>query len=704
MDKVHHLFLTILFIIFLQVGRAADFSKWKLYPSYNDITEIEPTGKRVFVLASGSLFSYNPTDASLTTYDKINGLSDNDVSHIKWAANAGKLVIAYKNANIDLITTNGEVTNIPGLYQKETTFDKDINNIYVYDKSAYLATKFGVVKLNLTNGTIQDTYQLGFTIDYCYIDNGYLYASSSTNGLYRGLMQNNLFDASNWTRVGEYTSQNIDRKNVYDSANKYWWTTNESGKLTYYKLDENNERTYLTEGILPDGPASNNFYHLYFNNNKLYATGGMWSQLGDRDLKGEVHVWDGNQWSEFESPTEEPAASLCKDYLCLDFDPKDNEHVMVGTKNGLYEFKNGKFVNLYNKENSNLSAIGESNAYTLVTSVKYDANGNLWVLNPLGDTERMEDAKKELNAIKCLTSDGQWKDFEHTETKVKNVFDLEGAFLSKKNGLMWFLNNKFKNIKLYAYNTNEDQLSIFGPTLTNQDNSTINASYAFTPVEDKEGNIWIVTDVGPIYLSTEAMSNGEKYFTQYKVPRNDGTNHADYLLSGVSMLSIAIDGGNQKWFGTSGSGVFLVSADNNTQIDNFTTSNSPLPSNTILNIAINEATGEVFFATDKGLCSYKSDITESVDEMTKDNIYAYPNPVHPEYTGKITIVGLSYNADVKIVTANGTLVNQGRSIGGSYSWDGKDLKGKRVASGMYMVVTATETGEKGTVCKIAVLN
>ena len=121
-------------------------------------------------------------------------------------------------------------------------------------------------------------------------------------------------------------------------------------------------------------------------------------------------------------------------------------------------------------------------------------------------------------------------------------------------------------------------------------------------------------------------------------------------------------------------------------------------------IAIDGASGRVYFATDKGLCSYQSDATEPTDEMTKDNVYAYPNPVRPDYTGLITITGLSYDADVKIVTSSGALVNQGRSTGGSYTWDGCDLNGKRVASGVYMVETATSSGDKGTVCKIAIVN
>jgi flagellar hook assembly protein FlgD len=89
--------------------------------------------------------------------------------------------------------------------------------------------------------------------------------------------------------------------------------------------------------------------------------------------------------------------------------------------------------------------------------------------------------------------------------------------------------------------------------------------------------------------------------------------------------------------------------------------------------------------------------------MTKDNVYAYPNPVTSDYTGLINIVGLTYNADVKITTSNGVVVAEGRSNGGSFTWNGTDKNGRRVASGIYMVVTATNDGKKGTVCKIAVI-
>ncbi len=141
-----------------------------------------------------------------------------------------------------------------------------------------------------------------------------------------------------------------------------------------------------------------------------------------------------------------------------------------------------------------------------------------------------------------------------------------------------------------------------------------------------------------------------------------------------------------------------------TQIQHFTKENSPLVSDVIAFITIDHTTGEVFIGTDAGLCSYISDATETNTEMTKDNVWAYPNPVNPDYTGPITITGLTYNANVKILAANGAIVNEGHSNGGTYVWDGCDKKGRRVASGVYMVATATNDGNKGTVCKIAIIN
>lgn len=670
---------------------ATDKESWEIYTSYNDITEIEPAGNLVFALASNGLFSYHIKDGSVTTYDKANTLSDFDINHIAWNKTTKKLVITYTNGNIDLLDTNGNVVNVPDLYLKSMTDNKQINHIYINGTNAYLSLPFGIIKLDTKEGKILDTYKLGFNVNYSYIEDNCLYAASKEAGLYRGVLKNNLIDRNNWEKAGNFKEQTMNSTNVYDTTNKYWWTVKE-GKLTYYTLNTDKEKIYQTEGIIPDGPASNNFYRLYINKNKLYAVAGAWSQEKDCNNMGEVHVWNGEKWEEFEQPSDASLGHLYRDLLCLDFDPSKEGHIMVGSKAGLYEFQDGKFIKCYNKDNTSVITSPLGNNYTIISSVKYDATGKLWLLNSLGD-----------NSILSFDQTTQeWKHYPHSEIGSNDRYNLTGLIIGKNNGNIWFVNNYYEKNRLYKYNYNTDELTMYGPTFTNEDGRDITPIYVHCLAEDRNGNIWIGTTSGPLYLSMSDIKNGNNIFTQHKVPRNDNTNYADYLLDNSNIRCIAVDGANQKWFGTD-NGVYLVSDDCNTQIYHFNTENSPLISNTIHSIAINNNAGKVYFATDKGLCSFNNGIVSPNAEMTKDNVYAYPNPVKPDYTGKINIVGLSFNADIKIVSTNGTLINEGRSAGGSYTWDGCDQNGKKVASGIYMVETATESGEKGVVCKIAII-
>lgn len=687
--KTITLLITILFMT-LPLS-AIDKGSWEIYTSYNDITEIEPAGNQVFALASNGLFSYHIKNGSVTTYDKANTLSDFDINHIAWNKNTKKLVITYTNGNIDLLDANGNVVNVPDLYLKSMTDNKQINHINISGTNAYLSLPFGIIKLDTKEGKILDTYKLGFNVNYSYIEDNCLYAASKEAGLYRGVLKNNLIDKNNWEKTGNFKEQTKNSTTVYDTTNKYWWTVKE-GKLTYYTLNTDKEKIYQTEGIIPDGPASNKFYRLYINKNKLYAVAGAWSQEKDCNNMGEVHVWNGEKWEEFEQPSDASLGHRYRDLLCLDFDPSKEGHIMVGSKAGLYEFQDGKFIKCYNKDNTSVITSPLSKSYTIISSVKYDTTGKLWLLNSLGDN----------SILSFDQSTQEWKNYPHTEIGSSDRYNLTGLIIDENNGNMWFVNNSYEKNRLYKYNYNTDELTMYGATFTNEDGKNITPIYVHCLTEDRNGNIWIGTTSGPLYLSLSDIKNGTDIFTQHKVPRNDNTNYADYLLDNSNIRCIAVDGANQKWFGTD-NGVYLISDDCNTQIYHFNTENSPLISNTIHSIAINNNAGKVYFATDKGLCSFNNGIVSPNAEMTKDNVYAYPNPVKPDYTGKINIVGLSFNADIKIVSTNGTLINEGRSAGGSYTWDGCDQNGKKVASGIYMVETATESGEKGVVCKIAII-
>lgn len=692
MRKILFTLLIYISTVFHAFGLAV--GTWQVYPSYANLTEISPAGDVCFALASGSLFAYNNTTAETTVFNKTTGLAGIDISHIAWSQQAKRLVVAYGDGNIDLVSASGDITNVPGLYLSETVSDKTVSHIYIDRQFAYMSIGVGVMKLDAKKGVIADTYQLGFAVDHSYIKDGYLYAVSKAQGTWRGLLTDNLLDKNRWQRVGGYAALTDDRLNVRDASTGLWWTRNDAGLLACYILAADGTRTYKTEGVLPEGPASNHFYRLYMHGGKLYSVAGFWAQENNAGYPGEVHVWNGQNWSEFEQPTSQMIGHDYIDLLCMDFDPKKEGHVMVGAKGGVYEFQDGKFIKHYGRQNSVLESGVNSDNYTIVSTLKYTDNGDLWVLNSMVD-----------NPIwKIEHGSGNWVNYPHPEMSTPAKYNLVSLLQSRNNkNIMWFANNYYMENRLYAYDFVNDKLVGHGPNFTNEDGTVITPVMVYALAEDLDGNVWIASSNGPFYISSADAIAGNDAFIQHKVPRNDGTNLADYLLSDVKTRCIAVDGANRKWMGTE-NGVFLISSDCNTLLQHFTTENSPLPSNTVYDICIDNNSNIVYFATERGLCSYASDATQPSEEMTKDNVYAYPNPVTPEYTGKITIVGLSFNADVKIVTSNGALVNQGRSTGGSYQWDGRDLKGKRVASGVYMVQAATETGDKGVVCRIAVVN
>ncbi len=616
----------------------AQVGTWRNYLAYHDVQSICKADDNLFVLASNGLYQYNLNDQSITTYDKVSGLSDTHINYIAWSQKAKRLIAVYDNSNIDLIDTDGNIINISALYNKAMTEDKTITGISIDGIYAYLTANFAIIKVNMQKAEIAETY---------------------TNN------------------HPDYPTDLTPYQDDYDAYISTVSTLN------------------------PGGPAYNRFYESKFINGVLYTTGGYFlPAMPDNDTPGTIQVYDGNDWTLYEEQISQITGYSYVDNCCIDVDPNDAEHVFVGGRCGLYEFQKGKLVTYYNKDNSQLMGANDTgkqldNDYVLVLGLKFDAKGNLWVLNSLGDGVSLLE----------YTTDKQW--INHHNALLTNEDAITVPGLSKmivdSRGLMWFVNNNWKNPAVFCYDTDNDILLKYDQ-IVNQDDVKYTC-YAITSIaEDKEGNMWVGTDIGPFMIEKSEIGQNKVTFYQVKVPRNDGTNYADYLLNGISISSIAIDGGNRKWFGTNSAGVFLISADNIVQEENFTTENSNLLYNNVSSISINNFTGEVFFLSDNGLCSYQSNAVEPNSEMTKDNVTVYPNPVTPDYTGLVTITGLTYDADVKITTVNGALVAEGRSNGGMFNWDCCNKQGKRVASGVYMVITATSDGKKGTVAKIAVIN
>lgn len=742
----------------LPVKVKAQVGTWQVYPAYSQPTKIVPAGKLVYVLASQDLYVYNTEDQSIQAFDRLNGLSSFGIQDIDYSSSAGRLIVVYGNGNIDLIDNNGNTQNLPDYYNKSMTEDKTVNQLSVVGNNCYMATNFGIVKVNMQRAEISETYYLDVNVNQATEDkDGNLYALAK-GGMMRAMKGTNMIDKQNWQVINPGTFKhifNLDgqlyltnngylwrliRDNTaastigqiyYTNAYKFgntlaccgadasyvvdakgnittlsqklttlapasaggYWTNDSEGALQRIVINDDKTQTVMEHGLKPDGPKYNYFGFLRYGADRLYSVGGGYTSMGDKLRAPAIQILQDGNWTILPDNLESTIGHKYLDLLSIDYDPHDPDHVMVGARGGLYEFKNGVFVKEYNYDNSPLgSAVSSpSKNYTLVEDAAYAKDGTLWVLNSHTNN----------GSIFTVSSDGKWNKLFAEKDQDTHYRSL---LFDDANGLVWFVNNHWVNPALLCYQPATGGLNRY-TSFVNEDGTAVNVLYVRCVTKDLEGNLWIGTAQGPLMLEAQNIGQ-EPYqvtFTQVKVPRNDGTNLADYLLSGVDISCIAVDGGGRKWFGTNGNGAYLVSADNMEQLQHFTSENSPLPSNDVESIAINGKTGDVYFGTGNGLCSYRSDATDTPEKMDKDNVYAYPNPVRPDYDGPITITGLTLGARITITTSNGVKVAEGISNGGTFTWDGRDLKGRKVASGVYMVLAATAGGDKGVVCKVAIV-
>ena len=666
-------FIILITLIVLSLKSPAAVGDWKIYMSYDEPQQIQETGNYLFVQASNSLYLYNKNDQSIQTFDKTTGMSDVVVTNISWNQQTKRLIIIYDNANIDLMDLNGNVVNIPDIYNKTMTGDKTVNSVTHSGKYAYIATNFGGVKIDMAKAEITESYFLDFGSRIFREGETDLYLRSLDWKVYKCSKSSNAQDKANWQETKSWPGISL---NIDNTA-----------------YDNNIE---LVKTLKPGGPKYNYFGFLKVHDNKLYTCNGeMWDERKPASIQ--VLDIENEDWTVYNNEgIGEKYGIKYYDILTLDIDPRDSKRVMAGNQAGLFEFYDGELINYYNSENSPIyfvpSLVGNLN-YQMVTSLHYDTNGDLYIAN----------SKSEKGPILILDSNNNWKTIDKF-TNINNSANMKFLKIDP-NDKLWVYTKYWNTPAVYSYDFSTDNLCEYS-NYVNQDGTAISGHIVCqSTAEDLDGNIWVGLNLGLLLITPQYnMDSPEKGFYQIKVPRNDGTNLADYLMYGVGITAIAIDKANRKWVGTDGNGIYVISADNMVQEKHITSSNSPILSDNIQYITIDDNTGRVYIGTDKGLCSYQSEVTLTNEEMDTNNVWVYPNPVTPEYTGTITITGLSFNSDVKITSSNGTLIAQGRSTGGAFSWDGKDLKGNRVASGVYMIHSAKSDGSKGTVCKVTIIN
>ena len=753
--------------ILIAITANAGIGDWVLYPSYHNATYCQTAGDKVYVLASGALYSYNTSDEEVRVYDKINTLSDIDITHIEYCKDIKALVVVYSNANIDILFDDEEVYNITDFKNKSLP-DKRINGVDIQGTTAYISTVFGVVELDLEEYEFTNTYTTGLNTYCTYLFNGTLFCGTET-GMYSCATDKNLLDKNNWVKKNNYftkaiceldgmlycyldefgiysynASNNILKDVVYNHGEKYN-SMYSNGKeiiasakkkttiitsptdVTVYKNSNSNfilkdgnhfwdckgyngivkciakdgEIIVNSTSVTLDSPVRNYCEYMKFaSDDKLLVAGGNLNYFDITFYDGTLMEYDysGNRWNNLPEDTIKQATGIPYLNLCaIDEDPAEPGHYFAGSFGyGLYEFRNGKFVKHYSTHNSPLESVIPTNTrFVRIPSVKFDKEGNLWCINT--GTK---------NIVKVLKSDGTWcelyyKPIEKLATMVEPVMDSRGwLWLKSLQGEAGIFCAKMNGTPL---DSSDDESKAWLNKFVNQDGISYDIYQVFALAEDREGQMWVGTNTGLFVIDNPKTFFNNGVFKQIKVPRNDGTGLADYLLSGTYIKSIQVDGANRKWIGTNDDGIYLISADGLETIHHFTTENSPLPSNSIVSIAINDRSGEVFIGTDKGIASYMSDATRPEEKLDENNIYAYPNPVKADYSGNIAIVGLTHDCNVKIVDTAGYLINEGTSNGGQYTWNGRNARGEKVASGVYYVLTYDSNGNEGVATKIVVI-
>ncbi|MDR1699098.1 MAG: T9SS type A sorting domain-containing protein, partial [Prevotellaceae bacterium] len=375
------------------------------------------------------------------------------------------------------------------------------------------------------------------------------------------------------------------------------------------------------------------------------------------------------------------------------------------------EFREGKFCKRHDATNSTIKSDGggTSDDYVLTWGLSYDKDGkDLLVWNACQPNNPIKILKNADGTAPCdeesTLAKSRWTELDYPQL---SNFDRAELYIDSHNNKWVSRNVNLSNIATFIFNEKipggTKEFNAGSSKFIDQDDVDF-----FSPaqcfVEDKTGKMWIGTDSGPIIIEDPKNIFTSDRCTRIKVPRNDGTNRVDYLLDGIQVNAIAVDGDNRKWIGTLGYGVYLVSKDGTEILQHFTVANSPLLSDDINSLTLSK-TGELFIATDLGICSYQTDAMEAnMTENPFENVYAFPNPVTENYNGVISIVGLQADTNIKITDINGTSVYETTSRGGMATWDGRNKNGQKVSSGIYLVLCALDDASETVATKIMIIN
>ncbi|MDW7692220.1 two-component regulator propeller domain-containing protein [Flammeovirgaceae bacterium SG7u.111] len=727
---------------------------WRVHLTYHKGSKLTMGDNKVYCASGNSLFFLDQEDNSLNVLSKVDGLSDSQVAALGYSETLKTLVIGYQNGNIDLMNEEG-IVNVRSILNSDFD-DKTIHHLSINGKYGYFSTGFGVVILDLATYRIKDTYNnIGpegaeievlsttFGADSIFIaaDHGLMVGSLSEDV--------NLKDYTNW-RVVAQSANEIQHASFFDG--KCYFTQENDGLYSYvsgtvsntsiasgkmYKsLTSNAEELFLStgeevflidkseqvdelkaddwpapfdafpdasgnlwvadqergllkvsEGVVekytPSGTFDPSVFKLNFFRTKVMALSGGYDEdmVPSGNFSGYYVFDEDGTWENFTSQPNFIGATpipQTSDLVASKINFSDGLVYLASFGDGLLS---------WNQEDNTVSSVPNSPIVSdfqgnkFVSGMNVGNVGDLWFANynvPEGSP-----------SFHRLNADGTWDSFAFDATLSR--FPLE--VLVDDFSSVWSIVSPARGGGLFVFNEDLDKSRYLteGSGFGNLPNGNVNAF-----AKDINGSIWVGTDDGVAEFFNPGgvfdSSSGDA-----TIPRYEGRR----LLEGEKVTAMEVDGGNRKWIGTL-NGAWLFSDDGSELISFFDEDNSPLLSNTIIDIETNPLTGEVFFATDKGIISYRGTATSATYEHS--NVKVFPNPVLPSFGGLISISGLSYNATVKITDIAGKLIWQTQAAGGTATWNGANYNGQRAQTGIYLVYSASEDGQETHVAKIAFIN
>lgn len=739
---------------------------WDDLYSYRTVTDVVELPNEVYLCAAGrAMFTFDYVNREVSKFSKANGLNDVNVTAIERDPLSGRVVVGYQNANIDLLDGD-QIINVSDILDSEKfSGRKRINEIYIRNGMAYLATGFGVVELRIESQLILDTWVIGpnnteiEVYDIVFDDAHDTVWAATEDGLYKAYQYDPLYYYQSWEKDERFDREvngQIDvlngvlftASNGENNLDTLWMMSDglgwikapdvSAGELTSLDVVDNELFTCFTytaevrdetgaiQQLISPGYGGNATFRPQC---ALRKSNGNWF-IGD-GVSGLIFV-NNPSYVQKALPSSPHSNNVYSVYNC-----SSGLYIAPGNVNGVWAptFNYNGFYRYHNDAWDNYGRGRTDTAHDILQVLEDPIDPTRVFVASMGsgileyrDGELYEkwDVESTGGVIKGTSSDNDvrtggmafdaegvlWVTSSESDASLLS-YNREGDWESHSIGS--FNGKDLKNIRIlengdfWLQGRNdgiyavhmEDGVTRVRQLTTGEGNGDLSSSFVHDFEQDLDGEVWIGTGEGVMVHYSPSGLFSSSGYYDAQSILILENGVYQRLLGSEGVSAIEIDGSNRKWFGTETGGVFYTSEDGLDEIYHFTRNNSPLPSNYIVDVEVDGETGVVYIATDMGVVTFNGSATAGVEEMT--DVTVYPNPVRPGYTGEIAIRGLVTDAQVKITDVSGNIVFETVANGGQAIWSGYDLSGNRVSSGVYLAYITDDLGENTHVAKILVI-